>query len=147
MEITKKNQDDFRAALKSVLDENDFINGCTHECFVHYFKGFGIHPSVCRVHLFAFRENTIVVFEDMGNDTGTSITNASEQLATEIANLKNLDVNKTGWMECYPRYSTDFPIDRIIYTYDAEQKKYRGARWSRCQDMTILKYFRKRITL
>lgn len=147
MEIDKQNQQDFLAALKSVFDTNEFLNGSSHQAFVHYFKGFGIHPSICRVHLFSFDENTIVVFEDMGWDTGTSITNASEQLANEIAELKNLHPNRTGWMECYPRYSKDFDIDRITYTYDFEKKRYRHAQWSRCMDMTIVKHFRKRITL
>ena len=146
MEITKQTQDDFVEAIKSTLNTHAFIKDCRHTFFVHYFKGFGWADSVCRVHLFTHPDATIVVFEDMGNDTGTSITNASEQLAEEIIALKKLNRESTAWMECYPHYDKVFVIDHITYSYDTVEKKYWQPQWSRCSNATLTEFIRKHIT-
>ena len=150
MEITKQTQDDFVAAIKSTLNEHAFIRKCMHESFIHHFKGYGGCASFCRVHLFTSGELTIVVFEDLGDDTGTSITNASEQLANEIVRLRHLNPDKTSWLECYPRYTKDFDIDVISYNYDQVANLYSNPQWSRWnvpgKERTIMiDYIRKRI--
>lgn len=60
--------------------------------FVHEYKGFGIHNSECKVEIWtqimSDRKNAVILFTDLGK--GTSVTNASEQIVTEI------------WQKCLP---------------------------------------------
>lgn len=67
------------------------------------FKGFGIHNSECDVKIWFEKEKAIVLFTDIGK--GTSVTNASEQLVTEIYNgyLTKFDKNNVMFMETYER--------------------------------------------
>ena len=82
------------------------------ESFMHFFKGFGIHPSEINVHIFNKNDVSYVIFEDIGK--GTSVTNASEQLATEIVSLRKLDHNKCRFFEYYPK---DNSFDEITYSW------------------------------
>jgi hypothetical protein len=147
MEITKKQQDHFLAAIKNTLNTHAFFSECLHEDFVHYFKGYGGCQSVCRVHIFCTPDCNVVVFEDMGRATGTSITNASEQLANEILRLKHLNPAQTSWLECYPKYEKNFRFDLITYTYDPVTNLYSKPKWSHCPNEAATDRLRKYITL
>lgn len=50
--------------------------------FEHSYIGFGTHPSKCNVKVWVFGMYLFVLFTDLGK--GTSVTNASEQLVTEV---------------------------------------------------------------
>lgn len=52
--------------------------------FVHHFKGFGIHKSKCQVEIWFESMRAICMFSDMGRGSGTSITNAAEQVIGEV---------------------------------------------------------------
>ena len=141
MEITNQDRDDFVKSIKATLDTHAFFQNCTQEIFDHNFLGFGTHPSICRVNIFFYDPYYIVVFQDLGLDTGTSITNASGQLATEIARLKNLPNDKTVWMECYTDQNR-FDVDAIFYNYDPKLNKYSVPKWQRSQNEILIKYLR-----
>lgn len=67
--------------------------------FTHRFKGFGIHDSECLVEMWNLPNGKIlVVLNDTGK--GTSVTNASEQIITE---LYNQYLEKWGYrpQECF----------------------------------------------
>jgi len=80
--------------------------------FIHKFKGYGRVPSKCRVHLDFTAGVMYICFEDM-ND-GTSVTNASEQLASEIVNDNNLDPDNCSFFESYDDFGT---FDIIEYDW------------------------------
>ena len=86
----------------------------THS-FRHEFKGWGIHPSACNVHVEKNldTQECRILFEDI--DEGTSVTNASEQLATEIVKLMELDHTKCRFFETYADGRTD--VDEIEYDW------------------------------
>lgn len=117
MEISKEDREMAMQAIRSTLDAHAFFQNLEYEVFEHNFKGYGSHPSTVRVHIFSKEDLKIVVFEDLGK--GTSVTNASEQLATEVARLKkiNPDPNKTVWLECYPYYGGNWDFDQITYKF------------------------------
>lgn len=52
--------------------------------FIHKFLGFRIHKSECKVEIWKLTDRCIVLFTD--TNKGTSVTNASEQIITEIYN-------------------------------------------------------------
>jgi hypothetical protein len=94
--------------------------------FIHEFKGFGIHPSKCKVHIEKVGSSTWIGFEDLGE--GTSVTNASEQLATEIVDKVELNPSMCKFFEWYPQYEGD--LDRIEYKWKGPIASQ--AEWSRC---------------
>lgn len=96
----------------------------SHQQFIHEFHWLGRRfVSRCQVDIFKKNDDTLVLFTDLGD--GTSVTNASEQIATEIMKLKNLDPNKTLWAECYsedftnpkPPFNEKYPFDQITYEF------------------------------
>ena len=82
--------------------------------FRHEFKGYGIHPSTCSVYIHSDDDGHYILFEDLNE--GTSVTNASEQLATEIVSLLKLDPFDCRFFEIYPQYK-DSVINEISYTW------------------------------
>lgn len=113
--------------------------------FDHNFNGFGRpgNSSTCRIHIFEHNEYKLVVFQDLGK--GTSVTNASEQLATEIGRLENLDPEKTIWLECYPYYGGDYDIDQIKYTYSLVDAEYSDPEWKPLKNKVIVDFLRRTI--
>ena len=83
--------------------------------FIYSFKGFGIHPSKCKVDVFEKAGYHVVVFTDIG--MGTSVTNASEQLASEIVQLRGLDPERTKFYERYHPGTDDETLDEITYQW------------------------------
>ena len=67
--------------------------------YLHHYKGYGIHPSVCRVYIREVENETWIGFENLGE--GTSVTNASEQLATEIVQREDLRPEYCKFFEWY----------------------------------------------
>ena len=86
--------------------------------FNHEFKGFGRVPSKCSVKLISEDIGHSIYFEDL--NSGTSVTNASEQLASEIVNLLNLDPDDCRFFETYNREE----FDEITYTWENKRNKW-----------------------
>lgn len=82
--------------------------------FVHPFKGFGRIPSSCLVRMYEDDGETMICFIDLG--AGTSVTNASEQLASEIVNGYNLIPEDCRFFETYQQYNYD-TFDEIEYEW------------------------------
>lgn len=86
------------------------------EVFQHEYEGFGTHPSKCMIYIKKvtnprYSDTMFVCFEDLGE--GTSVTNASEQLATEIVKKMGLDPENTRFFETYDRQQ----LDEITYSW------------------------------
>ena len=80
-----------------------------------YYKGLGIHPSECLVHLDDTIEEgkTYICFEDIGK--GISVTNAAELIARLIVVDEELDPVKCRFFEMYDHYDH---LDEIIYSWN-----------------------------
>jgi len=82
--------------------------------FYHEFKGFIIHPSRCLVKIFSDDGENLICFEDIGE--GTSVTNASEQLASEIVSQLKFNPKDCRFFETYQEYNYD-GFDEIEYDW------------------------------
>lgn len=105
--------------------------------FTHNYKGYGIHPSSCMVHVVKEGDIHHILFEEREEDVGTSVTNASEQIATEIVSLLDLDHTKCRF---YETYHYDDRIDEISYTWN--EGEARNPTWSHGVKEDIVKLFK-----
>ena len=71
-------------------------------------------PSACRVYVKDMGFVIWICFES--TMTGTSVTNASEQLATEIVAKEGLEPKNCRFFECYPEH--DGNVDEIDYIWN-----------------------------
>lgn len=81
--------------------------------FIHEYRGYGVHPSRCKVYIKQVGTSTWVGFENLGE--GTSVTNASEQLATEIIEKELLNPAACKFFEWYPEY--EGRVDQVEYRW------------------------------
>ena len=87
----------------------------------HLYKGFGRVPSSCLIEMFNDDGETFICFVNTGD--GTSVTNASEQLATEIVKEYGLDPENCRFFEVYKEYNKyDYQYDydgftEVTYTW------------------------------
>jgi hypothetical protein len=86
--------------------------------FQHEFKGFGRVPSTCSVKVISEGYGQAIYFEDLNH--GTSVTNASEQLATEIVEALNLSPEDCKFFETYNREE----FDEITYDWEFRRGKW-----------------------
>lgn len=83
--------------------------------FNYDFLGFGLYPSRCNVKMWHVgHDKWFVLFTDLKE--GTSVTNASEQLVTEIFNnfLEGRDKENIFFAESYDTNTSNGDIDAII---------------------------------
>lgn len=85
--------------------------------YTYNYKGHGVHPSKCRVYIKEMGIYTWVGFENLGE--GTSVTNASEQLASEIIQKEHLNPASCKFFEWYPEYKGE--VDEISYSWDGPE--------------------------
>lgn len=95
------------------------------DSFIYNFKGYGGCKSQCQVNVIEDNGVKIVVFTDIG--VGTSVTNMSEQLATDMVHKLNLDPETTLFAERYRPGKKDETLDQILYKWDGV--KYSKPEW------------------
>jgi len=89
----------------------------------HHYKGFGGCDCICRVDVYREGKKFLIMFTELEDNHGTSITNFTEQLATQIAEL--LDIPERSlyddvvWIEHYPanRFRGE-TFDEVTYTWE-----------------------------
>ena len=98
------------------------LNGYT---IPYEFKGFHGCNSICNISLWNNDERAVVVFHERDDNEGTSITNMSEHLATEIKNifLPYFDDKAIHWFEHYC-YTDIFHDTWDEITYETQHEKY-----------------------
>lgn len=90
----------------------------------YHWKGFGNKfgnwDSFCRIRVFTYGSETIVVASDLGKDTGTSITNCAEHLATNFTrDCRQFVSEKSVWIHHYTRILGDFAEEDFdLVTFD-----------------------------
>ena len=103
--------------------------------FTHYYKGFSKTPCKCHVDIFQLEEmtehghDTIVLFTALQDNQGTSITNASECIATDMVIQKGVNIGSTLFVETYPYYDEVQQYDSIFYKYDPIMRKFHSPIW------------------
>jgi hypothetical protein len=82
------------------------------------YKGLGVHNSECTIEIWRGKNKAVVLFTD--NNKGTSVTNAADQLITEIYNKHLIYLHKENciFMETYDRKEG---IDFIIPTWSGNK--------------------------
>jgi len=87
------------------------------EVFKHKFKSsINGTKSSCDVYVYSKNEKNYILFANTGE--GTSVTNASEQIATEVINLLRFDPKDCEFFETYPEYQEEMYIDNITYNWE-----------------------------
>lgn len=89
--------------------------------FIHSFKGFGRVLSSINVRIFSDDGENFILFEDI-ND-GTSVTNASEQLASEIVGKEGFNPPDCRFFETYSQYGYE-SIDEIEYVWNGKSASH-----------------------
>jgi hypothetical protein len=92
--------------------------------YIHEYKGFGIHPSRCKIYIQTVGIQTWIGFENLGE--GTSVTNASEQLASEIVEKELLNPISCKFFEWYPEYEGN--VSEVTYRWKGPEASH--AEWS-----------------
>lgn len=107
------------------------------ETFTHNFTGFWGCDSKCKVHKTEIHGITHICFEELDDNEGTSVTNMSEHLATEMVQRFNLVPGKCKFFESYPdnRHRKDRSFDEILYTWNGN--KASQPNWLPAKNMEI----------
>jgi len=89
------------------------------ETFIHNFEGFWNSESKCKVHVVVLHDITHICFEELDDNQGTSVTNVSEHLATQMIKKLNIRPGLCKFFESYPenRHRKDRSFDEILYTW------------------------------
>lgn len=82
--------------------------------FLYEFLGFGRIPSKCAITIISDDGDRFIFFENIGE--GTSVTNASEQLATEIVNKFGYYPGDCRFFETYRENDYD-TVEEIEYQW------------------------------
>lgn len=104
-----------------------------HRHFTHHYKGFSQTPCKCHIDIFQLEEmtdhghDTIVLFTALQDNQGTSITNASETIATDMVIQKGVNISSTFFVEVYPHYDNEYAA--IFYKYDPMMRKFHSGRF------------------
>lgn len=89
--------------------------------------GFGKWESRCRLRIFrSHPEAIVVVASDQGGDTGTTITNCAEHLATAVVKEYAVDPAVLTWIEHLPESEAQFSL--VEFDWSDRQKASRP-RW------------------
>lgn len=91
---------------------------------IHHYQ----HPTThrdgahCRLRIYDNDAGAVVILSELADNTGISVTNTAEELATEIARLYHLTPATTTWIEHYGPFSysdgrRDETFDEITFTW------------------------------
>ena len=109
------------------------------ESFNYNFNAYNGVRSSCIVHILKEDNITYILFEDI--NVGSSVTNSSELLATQIVNLYNLNPKYCRFFETYEEFAHD-TFDEITYSWKSVDEYYeaKNPKW-RPGDLRIKREF------
>lgn len=100
------------------------------------FLGYGIHPSRCHLKIVEHEGLATVTLTELMDNPGTAVTNAIEDLATEVFRqfLTGYALENIRWIEHYPerRFGKEMveeSFDEVTLTWDG--RKFRSPQWKR----------------
>ncbi len=99
-------------------------------------NGFGAWESKCRLRIYDTATETVVIATELPDNTGTSITNAAQYIATLVVMHYGLDPHSLVWIEHYPP-TDDFEesFDQVTFPWDG--KRFHAPQWRRLQQDDI----------
>ena len=112
------------------------------------YKGLGMYDSWCVVQVYTHKGRSIAILTEPGTDSGTSVTNACETIATKLFHTKGVFPKGTKpediiWAETYARNykemkksngevdCIEFTIVNNIYDNKKEEYTFRNPKWTR----------------
>ena len=103
------------------------------EEFTHKFKGHWGFPSSCLVRMYSDDGETYICFINIGD--GTSVTNLSEQLASEMVNKFTLNPWNCRFFETYSEYNYE-SLDEIEYKWVPDMTEWVASdpEWKPCKE-------------
>lgn len=107
---------------------------------IYHYQGYGTHPSKCGLKILEKEGNIYVLFTELDDNPGTSVTNSIEMLATQIYNelFKDNNPKDITWMEHYPAYGT-YPASLDVVKMDWDGERYISPSWRRIEPFTPIK--------
>ena len=82
-------------------------------------------PGICRVEIYRGKRYDLVVLTELEGNTGMSVTNASERIASQVCQSYRLDPARVRWVERYlpdvSGYTERSSQDEITYTWNGTQ--------------------------
>jgi len=97
--------------------------------FTHNFEGFWKCESKCKVYVEVIHGITHICFEELYDNEGTSVTNMSEHLATQMIQELGVEPGTCKFFESYPdsMHREKRSFDEVLYTW--EGKKAKSPHW------------------
>jgi hypothetical protein len=122
--------------IKIVGDKMDIFN----------FKGFYNFPAICGVELFYNAGKNIIVFTELPENEGISVTNAFELIATQYYNWRGLNKDQFPiiWIEHYPA-SEDREETYDLVELEYKNHKFFGPFWKPISKEEFLELIRIKI--
>jgi hypothetical protein len=100
------------------------------------YKGFGIHDSFCEVEIWEHDNKFLVILtEPCTESSGTSVTNACEDIATKLYNQpgvfpKETQIHDIIWIEHYPERGFPETYDLIEFNMtNIDETKFAMPNW------------------
>ena len=103
-------------------------------------NGFGAWESLCRLRIYETPEQAVVIATELPENTGTSITNAAEYLATMVVEQYELRPHTLVWIEHYPA-CRDLPETFALVHLTWDGQRFHTPRWRRLApaDLALLR--------
>ena len=89
-----------------------------------YYQGSNGLPAVCAIRVADYFDVTIVIWTELNDNKGPSVTNSAETLASQIVNALHLDPNKVIWLEQYEYKPSHLDLLSLIDGYDEKAKRF-----------------------
>ncbi len=112
----------------------------------YYYKGFWGYDAVCDLEIFKGVDGKVfVVLTELNENTGTSVTNFYEQLATLIYKqyLSAVPKDQIVWVEHYDENSYQNTRDQhesfdiVTLTWNEKLEAYQSPQWRPCDQKTL----------
>lgn len=92
---------------------------------IYEYKGFGNCESKCKIEV----HSNIVIATELDDNTGTSITNYAETLATMICKQFSILPEELIWIEHYPKDSYSLETYSLV-KFDIDKNRFSNPKWS-----------------
>ena len=109
--------------------------------------------ACCGLTIIEGEKMPVVILTELAENEGTSITNCYEKIATELykGRLSHYLPTEIQWVEHYNKnsYNTNDKLeetfDLVSLQWDEQKRCYLSPAWTRCQDQTMIKQFKKSV--
>lgn len=108
---------------------------------IYNYKGIKECPSTCGLEIYRKDQTVYVIVTELEANTGTSVTNWSAELATEICQRRNISPQKLVFIEHYLSLD-DIPehYDQVIFEFNWYARRFFGPVWRRVDNEQVKKW-------